>query len=329
MGLPDLLQRIFQIGAEGDKSLPPSPWRADHSDPAGATPGAGFPPPGLRLRRRLRGLRSGKQHLACGSLRRPSGNFPTIRRSRRRLRRCHSAAPGNRTRPEKRGMGKHAERPASRASEEARVLQRPDVPSCPRRNASGSRVFSACHMDHVVHRLEQRRQRTEALFLRELPRCQHFVPEQRGEQEARRNRLVRAARVRPCSSAPSSRSALPSAARVSRRASAAGRGATLPGAIATDRRVAWPENSSFIISSNRRADGTVGEPGGARLLIGGAGLSASILEAELCRKAHGRAACARDPPDNAGRDRRSCAGGALSGRRGPSQKSRICSVVGS
>src|SRR6185295_18045702 len=57
-GLAYLLHRIFEIRAEAHESLHRN--ARDHSDVAGTTPGSALPPPGLRLRRRRRGLRSGR-----------------------------------------------------------------------------------------------------------------------------------------------------------------------------------------------------------------------------------------------------------------------------
>src|SRR5258708_6207870 len=56
--LPDLMQRIFQIGAKAYEGLNHRHAR-NHSDPVGAAPGSAIPPAGLRLRLRRRGLRSG------------------------------------------------------------------------------------------------------------------------------------------------------------------------------------------------------------------------------------------------------------------------------
>src|SRR5882672_10055149 len=47
-------------------------------------------------------------------------------------------------------------------------------------------------LEHGVHRLEQRRDRPQSPLLGLLPRREHFVPQQRGEQERRRHGLARA-----------------------------------------------------------------------------------------------------------------------------------------
>ncbi|CAM2144817.1 hypothetical protein PT2222_160170 [Paraburkholderia tropica] len=70
-------------------------------------------------------------------------------------------------------------------------LQAPDFAHI-RREAAMDRQFLRLRVDHVVHRAVQRRHREFALGRVLLQTLLHVVPEQRGEQEARRNRLARA-----------------------------------------------------------------------------------------------------------------------------------------
>ena len=175
-----------------------------------------------------------------------------------------------------------AERPLPDALLEAR-LQRPDFLHR-RLKRRGIASFSVC-ASAPVHRREQRRHRLLALRPWRASRRQHFVPQQRGEQEGGRNRLVLRARARRCWPAPGRRSARPAAAPGSRRAAAARRGAG-PLAQRAHASSAWPDSSSFCISSNSRAGGHVlraaaRASGSARAVFG------SISKPELGREAHG------------------------------------------
>ncbi len=83
-------------------------------------------------------------------------------------------------------MLEQRERPLARAAVEAR-LQRPDLLHR-RGEAARDRELVGLLVEHVVHRREQRRRRAIAARFARLPRREHLVPEQRGEEERRRHR---------------------------------------------------------------------------------------------------------------------------------------------
>ena len=270
-----------------------------------AEPDVGDAPASIVIRRRRgAGVSSVRRCGACGCAsagassaprrasaslraRRPMlpGSSSTSRRAPAAPRRSRRAARGNRTRRESADARAAATGRVPGALLEAR-LQRPDLldrrlEAARDRDALGLRVAAPCPSPRTAPACGR------------SPRCLGRVPRARAPRATAASRTGTpgdtplSARTRssvPASAASMKRCAR-AAARGSRRAAAAGRATARARAGSCSVSTAWPDSSSFCISSNRRAGGTFGhqrrEP-----RIGSCGLR-SIASAELRGKPHG------------------------------------------